>query len=73
MPPEMRSDTAFMDRIHAYAPGWDFPKLNPHDHLTNHFGLVSDPGLESVFPFSSLCVVPFWAATRVEKRSSSAL
>ena len=29
MPPEMRDDTAFMDRIHAYAPGWDYPKLNP--------------------------------------------
>ena len=29
LPPEMRNDTAFMDRIHAYAPGWDFPKLNP--------------------------------------------
>ena len=42
LPPEMRNDTAFMDRIHAYAPGWDFPKLNPNEHLTNHFGLVSD-------------------------------
>jgi len=42
LPPEMRDDTAFHDRIHAFAPGWDFPKLNPHDHLTNHFGLVSD-------------------------------
>jgi ATP-dependent Lon protease len=42
LPPEMRDDTAFQDRIHAFAPGWDFPKLNPHDHLTNHFGLVSD-------------------------------
>ncbi len=31
-----------MDRIHAYVPGWDFPKLNPSEHLTNHFGLVSD-------------------------------
>ncbi len=39
---EMRDDTAFMDRIHAYAPGWDYPKLNPHEHLTDHFGLVSD-------------------------------
>jgi ATP-dependent Lon protease len=38
----MRNDTAFMDRLHAYAPGWDFPKLNPNEHLTNHFGLVSD-------------------------------
>jgi ATP-dependent Lon protease len=42
MPPEMRDDTAFMDRIHAYVPGWDYPKLNPHSHLTDHFGLVSD-------------------------------
>jgi len=42
LPPEMRNDTAFMDRIHSYIPGWDFPKLNPNDHFTDHFGLVSD-------------------------------
>lgn len=42
LPKEMRDDTAFHDRIHAFAPGWDFPKLNPNEHLTNHFGLVSD-------------------------------
>jgi len=42
LPPEMRNDTAFMDRIHSYVPGWDFPKVNPNEHLTNHFGLVSD-------------------------------
>jgi ATP-dependent Lon protease len=41
LPPEMRNDTAFMDRIHAYAPGWNFPKLAP-EYFTNHFGLVSD-------------------------------
>ncbi len=41
MPPEMRDDTAFMDRIHAYIPGWDIPKVN-RDQLTEHFGLVSD-------------------------------
>ena len=40
--PDMRDDTAFMDRIHAYVPGWDFPKLNPNEHFTPHFGLVSD-------------------------------
>ena len=39
---DMRDDTAFMDRIHAYVPGWDFPKLDPNDHFTDHFGLVSD-------------------------------
>lgn len=42
LPPEIRDDTAFMDRIHAYIPGWEFPKLNPNEHLTDHFGLVSD-------------------------------
>ena len=41
LPPEMRDDTAFMDRIHAYLPGWDLPKIH-RDLLTNHFGLVSD-------------------------------
>ena len=41
LPPEMRNDTAFMDRIHAYLPGWDLPKIS-RDLLTDHFGLVSD-------------------------------
>ncbi len=41
MPPEMRDDTAFMDRIHCFLPGWDVPKVN-RDLLTSHFGLVSD-------------------------------
>lgn len=41
MPPEMRNDTAFMDRLHAYVPGWDFPKLNK-SYFSQHFGLVCD-------------------------------
>ncbi len=41
LPKEMRDDTAFMDRIHCYLPGWDIPKLQ-RDLFTNHFGLVSD-------------------------------
>ncbi len=41
LPPEMRDDTAFMDRIHAYLPGWDVPKMQP-SLFTDHFGLVSD-------------------------------
>ena len=41
MPKEMRDDTAFMDRIHAFIPGWDFPKLDK-TYFTHHFGLVSD-------------------------------
>jgi len=42
LPPEMRTDTAFMDRIHCFVPGWDFPKVSAREHLTEHFGLVSD-------------------------------
>ena len=41
LPPEMRNDTAFMDRIHAYLPGWDVPKMS-RELFTDHFGLVSD-------------------------------
>src|SRR6516225_4524374 len=41
LPPEMRNDTAFMDRIHAYLPGWDIPKVS-RSLYTDHFGLVSD-------------------------------
>ncbi len=55
LPPEMRNDTAFMDRIHAYLPGWDIPKLEA-SLLTTHFGLVSD--------FLSEC----WAQLRNESR-----
>ncbi len=41
LPPEMRDDTAFMDRIHAYIPGWEIPKMG-RELYTDHFGLVSD-------------------------------
>ena len=37
----MRNDTAFMDRIHGYLPGWDIPKINKN-LFTDQFGLVSD-------------------------------
>ena len=41
LPQEMRNDTAFMDRIHCYLPGWDPPKM-ARELFTDHFGLVSD-------------------------------
>jgi ATP-dependent Lon protease len=41
LPSEMRNDTAFMDRIHSYLPGWDIPKVET-SLFTEHFGLVSD-------------------------------
>jgi ATP-dependent Lon protease len=41
LPKEVRDDTAFMDRVHAYIPGWDVPKMK-ESLFTNHFGLVND-------------------------------
>jgi len=41
LPRDMRNDTAFMDRIHCYLPGWDVPKMNA-ELFTEHFALVSD-------------------------------
>jgi ATP-dependent Lon protease len=60
LPPEMRNDTALMDRIHAYLPGWDVPKMS-RDLLTDHFGLVSD--------FLSEC----WGRLRGQSRASTLL
>ncbi|WP_305084875.1 protease Lon-related BREX system protein BrxL, partial [uncultured Dubosiella sp.] len=40
-PPEMGTDTAFLDRIHCYVPGWEVPKFRP-DHFTNDYGFISD-------------------------------
>ncbi len=57
MPPEMKDDTAFMDRIHAFLPGWDVPKISK-ELLTDHFGLVSD--------FLSEC----WSQLRNQSRVS---
>lgn len=40
-PPEMGTDTAFLDRIHCYQPGWEIPKFRP-EHFTNDYGFISD-------------------------------
>src|SRR4051812_553749 len=58
MPPEMRNDTALMDRIHCYLPGWDVPKIS-ESIKTDHFGLVSD--------FLSEC----WSRMRSQSRVSA--
>lgn len=40
-PPEMGTDTAFLDRVHCYLPGWEIPKFRP-EHFTNDYGFISD-------------------------------
>lgn len=40
-PPEMGQDTAFLDRMHCYIPGWKVPKFRP-EHFTDDYGFITD-------------------------------
>lgn len=40
-PDAMANDTAFLDRMHCYLPGWEIPKYRP-DHFTNDYGFITD-------------------------------
>lgn len=39
--PETMIDAAFFDRMHAYLPGWEIPKMRP-EYLTNQYGFIVD-------------------------------
>lgn len=39
--PEELQDTAFLDRIHAYLPGWEIPVINPTNYATG-LGFMTD-------------------------------
>lgn len=40
-PEAMGMDTAFLDRIHCYSPGWEIPKYMP-DFFTDDYGFITD-------------------------------
>ena len=40
-PAEMGTDTAFLDRMHCYIPGWEIPKFRP-EHFTDDYGFITD-------------------------------
>lgn len=40
-PEAMAHDTAFLDRMHCYIPGWEIPKFRP-DSFTNDYGFITD-------------------------------
>ncbi len=39
--PEELQDTAFLDRIHAYLPGWELPKIQPANYAAG-YGFITD-------------------------------
>lgn len=40
-PAAMAYDTAFLDRMHCYIPGWEIPKYRP-DFFTDEYGFITD-------------------------------
>lgn len=40
-PEKMGMDSAFLDRMHCYLPGWEIPKYRP-DFFTNDYGFITD-------------------------------
>ena len=40
-PDVMGQDTAFLDRIHCYLPGWEIPKYRP-EFFTDNYGFITD-------------------------------
>jgi ATP-dependent Lon protease len=40
-PEAMANDTAFLDRMHCYIPGWEIPKYRP-EYFTNETGFITD-------------------------------
>ena len=40
-PEVMAYDTAFLDRMHCYVPGWEIPKYRP-DFFTNEYAFITD-------------------------------
>ena len=40
-PESMNTDTAFLDRIHCYLPGWEIPKYRP-EYFTDDYGFITD-------------------------------
>lgn len=40
-PEAMAYDTAFLDRMHCYVPGWEIPKYRP-DFFSNEYGFITD-------------------------------
>lgn len=41
LPPELGADTAFLDRIHAFLPGWEVPKIRPENYAEG-YGFITD-------------------------------
>lgn len=71
-PPEMGTDTAFLDRIHCYIPGWEIPKFRP-EHFTDDYGFITITWRSSCGNFAKSSMETPWIGISIwEKTSTSA-
>ena len=76
-PEGFNNDSAFFDRIHAYLPGWETPKLRA-SLFTKHFGLITDCFAEFChamrkYDFTNLFGEYFELNTRFNTRDDTAV
>jgi ATP-dependent Lon protease len=71
-PDAMAYDTAFLDRMHCYIPGWEIPKYRP-DFFTDDYGFITDYLSEFMRemrkePFGDVCDKFFRFGTNLNQR-----
>ena len=71
-PEAMAYDTAFLDRMHCYIPGWEIPKYRP-ESFTNDYGLITDYLAEFMRemrkePFGDVCDKYFRLGSNLNQR-----
>ena len=73
----IRNDTAFLDRIHFYLPGWEVIKLSPFN-FTNNYGFSMDYFSETLkymrrFTYSDVVDKYFVLGTHLKQRDSKSV
>lgn len=76
-PEAMAYDTAFLDRMHCYIPGWEIPKYRP-ESFTNDYGFITDYLAEFMRemrkePFGDVCDKYFRFGSNLNQRDAIAV
>ena len=76
-PVAMAYDTAFLDRMHCYVPGWEIPKYRP-EFFTNDYGFITDYLSEFMRemrkePFGDACDKYYRLGTNLNQRDTIAV
>ena len=76
-PAAMAYDTAFLDRMHCYVPGWEIPKYRP-EFFTNDYGFITDYLSEFMRemrkePFGDACDKFYRLGTNLNQRDTIAV